>query len=140
MRSQPLGWPPERRAALPASSVDLLQVQPTAAEYRLRLYDHGNFVAVVSNGNAALVRGDLGAKAATPVVEGKAAHFKSIADIDSIDIEIDTREVDEFVNCVRFLHPAFGGINLEDIKAPECFVIEGRLRAAMQRFDSGGQR
>jgi malate dehydrogenase (oxaloacetate-decarboxylating)(NADP+) len=88
----------------------------------------GNFVAVISNGTAVLGLGDLGALAAKPVMEGKAALFKRFADIDSIDLEIDTREVDEFVNCVRFLHPAFGGINLEDIKAPECFVIEERLR------------
>src|SRR5580700_1164101 len=88
----------------------------------------GNFVAVVSNGTAVLGLGDLGALAAKPVMEGKAALFKRFADIDSIDLEIDTRDVDEFVNCVRFLHPAFGGINLEDIKAPECFVIEERLR------------
>src|SRR6266550_1599443 len=59
---------------------------------------------------------------------GKLSLFKRFADIDAIDLEIDTRDVDEFVNCVRFLHPAFGGINLEDIKAPECFVIEERLR------------
>jgi len=88
----------------------------------------GNFVAVISNGTAVLGLGDLGALAAKPVMEGKAALFKRFADIDSIDLEIDTRDVDEFVNCVRFLHPAFGGINLEDIKAPECFVIEHRLR------------
>jgi len=88
----------------------------------------GNFVAVISNGTAVLGLGDLGALAAKPVMEGKAALFKRFADIDSIDLEIDTRDVDEFVNCVRFLHPAFGGINLEDIKAPECFVIEERLR------------
>ena len=61
-------------------------------------------------------------------MEGKAALFKRFADIDSIDLEIDTRDVDQFVNCVRYLHPAFGGINLEDIKAPECFIIEERLR------------
>jgi malate dehydrogenase (oxaloacetate-decarboxylating)(NADP+) len=88
----------------------------------------GNFVAVVSNGTAVLGLGDLGALAAKPVMEGKAALFKRFADIDSIDLEIDTREVDAFVNCVRYLHPAFGGINLEDIKAPECFIIEERLR------------
>jgi malate dehydrogenase (oxaloacetate-decarboxylating)(NADP+) len=88
----------------------------------------GNFVAVVSNGTAVLGLGDLGALAAKPVMEGKAALFKRFADIDSIDLEIDTKDVDEFVNCVRFLHPAFGGINLEDIRAPECFVIEERLR------------
>src|SRR5947208_1077145 len=94
-------------------------------------YDYtskGNFVAVISNGTAVLGLGDLGALAAKPVMEGKAALFKRFADIDSIDLEIDTRDVDEFVNCVRFLHPAFGGINLEDIRAPECFVIEERLR------------
>jgi malate dehydrogenase (oxaloacetate-decarboxylating)(NADP+) len=88
----------------------------------------GNFVAVISNGTAVLGLGDLGALAAKPVMEGKAALFKRFADIDSIDLEIDTRDVDEFVNCVRFLHPAFGGINLEDLKAPECFIIEERLR------------
>src|ERR1700692_2689785 len=88
----------------------------------------GNFVAVISNGTAVLGLGDLGALAAKPVMEGKGALFKRFAFIDAIDLEVDTRDVDEFVNCVRFLHPAFGGINLEDIRAPECFVIEDRLR------------
>jgi malate dehydrogenase (oxaloacetate-decarboxylating)(NADP+) len=102
-----------------------IQQQPSAVfDYTSK----GNFVAVISNGTAVLGLGDLGALAAKPVMEGKAALFKRFADIDSIDLEIDTREVDEFVNCVRFLHPAFGGINLEDIKAPECFIIEERLR------------
>src|SRR4051794_14052746 len=98
-------------------------------------YDYtskGNFVAVISNGTAVLGLGDLGALAAKPVMEGKCALFKRFADIDSIDLEIDTRDVDEFVNCVRFLHPAFGGINLEDIKAPECFIIEERLRELLE--------
>src|SRR5579872_6879667 len=96
-----------------------------------KAYDYtskGNFVAVISNGTAVLGLGDLGALAAKPVMEGKAALFKRFADIDSIDLEIDTKNIDEFVNCVRFLHPSFGGINLEDIRAPECFVIEERLR------------
>ena len=102
-----------------------IQQDPAAAfDYTSK----GNFVAVISNGTAVLGLGDLGALAAKPVMEGKAALFKRFADIDSIDLEIDTRDVDEFVNCVRFLHPAFGGINLEDIKAPECFIIEERLR------------
>src|SRR5438270_317827 len=102
-----------------------IQRQPgTAFDYTSK----GNFVAVISNGTAVLGLGDLGALAAKPVMEGKCALFKRFADIDSIDLEIDTRDVDEFVNCVRFLHPAFGGINLEDIKAPECFIIEERLR------------
>jgi malate dehydrogenase (oxaloacetate-decarboxylating)(NADP+) len=94
-------------------------------------YDYtakGNLVAVISNGTAVLGLGDLGAVAAKPVMEGKACLFKRFADVDAFDLEIDTKNIDEFVNCVRFLHPAFGGINLEDIKAPECFVIEQRLR------------
>ncbi|MGH6949085.1 MAG: NADP-dependent malic enzyme [Kiloniellales bacterium] len=88
----------------------------------------GNLVAVISNGTAVLGLGDLGAIAAKPVMEGKSVLFKRFADVDGFDLEIDTRDVDEFVNCVRFLHPSFGGINLEDIKAPECFIIEQRLR------------
>src|SRR5438067_13503346 len=105
-----------------------IQRQPSEAfDYTAK----GNFIAVISNGTAVLGLGDLGALAAKPVMEGKCALFKRFADIDSIDLEIDTRDVDEFVNCVRFLHPAFGGINLEDIKAPECFIIEERLRELM---------
>ncbi|HEX6120063.1 MAG TPA: phosphate acyltransferase, partial [Dongiaceae bacterium] len=97
-------------------------------------YDYtakGNFVAVISNGTAVLGLGDLGALAAKPVMEGKAVLFKRFADIDSIDLEVDTKDVDAFVNCVRYLGPAFGGVNLEDIKAPECFVIEQQLRELM---------
>ena len=90
-----------------------------------------NLVAVISNGTAVLGLGDLGALASKPVMEGKAVLFKRFADIDAIDIEVDTRDVDEFVNSVRFLGPTFGGINLEDIKAPECFIIEQRLRELM---------
>jgi malate dehydrogenase (oxaloacetate-decarboxylating)(NADP+) len=94
-------------------------------------YDYtakGNMVAVISNGTAILGLGDLGAQASKPVMEGKAVLFKRFAGIDSFDLEIDTRDVDAFVNCVRYLHPSFGGINLEDIKAPECFIIEQRLK------------
>ena len=94
-------------------------------------YDYtakGNLVAVISNGTAVLGLGDLGALASKPVVEGKAVLFKRFADVDGIDLEVDTKDVEEFINCVRFLGPAFGGINLEDIKAPECFIIEQRLR------------
>ncbi len=97
-------------------------------------YDYtskGNLVAVISNGTAVLGLGNIGAQAAKPVMEGKAVLFKRFADIDGIDIEVDTEDVDEFVNCVRFLGCAFGGINLEDIKAPECFIIEQRLREIM---------
>ena len=97
-------------------------------------YDYtakGNLVAVISNGTAVLGLGDLGALASKPVMEGKAVLFKRFADIDAIDLEVDTRDVDEFVNCVRLLGPTFGGINLEDIRAPECFIIEQRLREVM---------
>ena len=91
----------------------------------------GNLVAVISNGTAILGLGNLGALASKPVMEGKAVLFKRFADVDSIDLEIDTTDVDEFINCVRFLGPSFGGINLEDIKAPDCFIIESRLRELM---------
>ena len=101
------------------------------AEDESLAYDYtakGNLVAVISNGTAVLGLGDLGALGAKPVMKGKAVLFKRFADIDGIDLDIDTRDVDEFVNCVRFLGKTFGGINLEDIKAPECFIIEQRLR------------
>lgn len=99
----------------------------TAYDYTSR----GNMVAVISNGTAVLGLGNLGALASKPVMEGKAVLFKRFADVDSIDLEIDTEEVEEFINAVRYLGPSFGGINLEDIKAPECFVIEQRLRELM---------
>ncbi|MPZ57102.1 MAG: NADP-dependent malic enzyme [Rhizobiales bacterium] len=88
----------------------------------------GNFVAVITNGTAILGLGNRGALAAKPVMEGKAVLFKRFADIDSIDLEVSTEDPDEFVNCVKFLGKGWGGINLEDIKAPECFIIEERLR------------
>jgi malate dehydrogenase (oxaloacetate-decarboxylating)(NADP+) len=97
-------------------------------------YDYtskGNFVAVVSNGTAVLGLGNLGALASKPVMEGKVALFKRFADVDGMDLCIDTEDVDAIVNAVRYLGPSFGGINLEDIKAPECFVIEQRLRELM---------
>jgi malate dehydrogenase (oxaloacetate-decarboxylating)(NADP+) len=97
-------------------------------------YDYttkGNMVAVISNGTAVLGLGNLGALASKPVMEGKVALFKRFADIDGIDLCINTEDVDAIVNCVRYLGPSFGGINLEDIKAPECFVIEDRLRELM---------
>jgi malate dehydrogenase (oxaloacetate-decarboxylating)(NADP+) len=94
--------------------------------------NRGNVVAVISNGTAVLGLGHIGAAAAKPVMEGKAVLFKRFADIDGIDLEVDTTDVDEFVNCVRFLGKGIGGINLEDIKAPECFVIEQRLRELME--------
>src|SRR4051794_9718431 len=104
------------------------------AEDPARAFDYttrGNLVAVISNGTAILGLGNLGALASKPVMEGKAVLFKRFADVDSIDLEVGTEDVDEFVNSVRYLGPSFGGINLEDIKAPDCFIIESRLRELM---------
>jgi malate dehydrogenase (oxaloacetate-decarboxylating)(NADP+) len=88
-------------------------------------------VAVISNGTAVLGLGNLGALASKPVMEGKAVLFKKFSDIDSVDICVDTKDTEAFINCVRYLGPSFGGINLEDIKAPECFIIEERLKDIM---------
>jgi malate dehydrogenase (oxaloacetate-decarboxylating)(NADP+) len=104
------------------------------AEDPSRAFDYttrGNMIAVITNGSAILGLGNLGALAAKPVMEGKAVLFKRFADVDSIDLEIDTQDVDEFINAVRYLGPSFGGINLEDIKAPDCFIVEQRLRELM---------
>jgi malate dehydrogenase (oxaloacetate-decarboxylating)(NADP+) len=101
------------------------------AEDASRAYDYttkGNFVAVVTNGTAILGLGNRGALAAKPVMEGKAVLFKRFADIDSIDLEVSSEDPDEIINCVKLLGKGWGGINLEDIKAPECFIIEQRLR------------
>ena len=98
-----------------------------AFDYTVR----GNLVAVITNGTAILGLGNLGALASKPVMEGKAVLFKRFADVDSIDLEIDTEDTDAFINAVRYLGPSFGGINLEDIKAPECFIIEQRLQELM---------
>ena len=91
----------------------------------------GNLVAVISNGTAILGLGNLGALASKPVMEGKAVLFKRFADVDSIDLEVDTEDPEQFISAVRYLGPSFGGINLEDIKAPECFIIEEKLRELM---------
>ncbi|MFQ5438029.1 MAG: NADP-dependent malic enzyme [Paracoccaceae bacterium] len=91
----------------------------------------GNLVAVITNGSAILGMGNLGAKAAKPVMEGKAVLFKRFADINSIDIELDTDDPDAIIDAVKLMGPSFGGINLEDIKAPECFIIEQRLKELM---------
>src|SRR5690606_19973926 len=91
----------------------------------------GNLVAVISNGTAVLGLGDIGPEASKPVMEGKGVLFKIFADIDVFDIELDTKNVEEFITVVKALGPTFGGINLEDIKAPECFEIERRLKEEM---------
>ncbi len=111
-----------------AAPVREIAKNPDAAfDYTAR----GNFVAVITNGTAILGLGNLGALASKPVMEGKAVLFKRFAGVDAIDLELDTKDVDEFVNAVRILEPSFGGINLEDIKAPESFLIESRLREVM---------
>src|SRR5438309_1968323 len=101
------------------------------AEDEALAYDYttkGNFVAVITNGTAILGLGNRGALAAKPVMEGKAVLFKRFADIDSIDLEVSSEDPDEIVDCIKLLGKSWGGINLEDIKAPECFVIEQQLR------------
>src|SRR5476649_1256561 len=89
----------------------------------------GNLVAVISNGTAILGLGDLGALASKPVMEGKAVLFKRFANVDSIDIEVTSKDPDEIIDAIELMEPSFGGINLEDIKSPECFIIEQTLRA-----------
>ena len=101
------------------------------AEDENKAFDYttkGNFVAVITNGTAILGLGNRGALAAKPVMEGKAVLFKRFADIDSIDLEVSSEDPEEIINCVKLLGKGWGGINLEDIKAPECFIIEQRLR------------
>jgi len=98
-----------------------------AYEYTVK----GNTVAVISNGTAVLGLGNLGAIAGKPVMEGKAVLFNKFAGIQSVDICIDAYDPDEFINCVKYLSPSFGGINLEDIKGPDCFYIEEKLKKLM---------
>jgi malate dehydrogenase (oxaloacetate-decarboxylating)(NADP+) len=111
-----------------AAPVEAIARDPLAAwEYTAK----GNLVAVITNGTAILGMGNLGALASKPVMEGKAVLFKRFADVDSIDIELDTEDPEAFINAVALMEPSFGGINLEDIAAPECFVIEQALRERM---------
>ncbi len=106
-----------------AVPVEAIADEPeTAYDYTTK----GNLVAVISNGTAILGLGNLGALASKPVMEGKAVLFKRFADVNAIDIELDTEDPDEFIKAVSLMGPTFGGINLEDIKAPECFIIESR--------------
>ncbi|WP_353284287.1 malic enzyme-like NAD(P)-binding protein [Wolbachia endosymbiont (group A) of Lasioglossum fulvicorne] len=98
------------------------------------VYDYtakGNCVAVISNGTAVLGLGNIGPLAAKPVMEGKAVLFKRFADIDAVDIEVGTENIEDFINAVRYLGPSWGGINLEDIRSPDCFIIEKRLNELM---------
>ena len=108
-----------------AAPVKMISQNPEAA------YDYtskGNLVAVISNGSAILGMGNLGALASKPVMEGKAVLFKRFADIDSIDLEIDSNDTNEIINSIKNFAPSFGGVNLEDIAAPDCFIIEQNLK------------
>lgn len=112
-----------------AAPVEAIAADPaTAYDYTAK----GNLVAVITNGTAILGMGNLGALAAKPVMEGKAVLFKRFADVDSMDIELATEDPEAFINAVALMEPTFGGINLEDIKAPECFIIEQALRERMK--------
>ena len=114
----------------PGVAAPCLEIEKDSA----KSYDYtakGNLVAVISNGTAVLGLGNIGAAASKPVMEGKAVLFKKFADIDGVDIELSTEDIDRFVDAVSLMGPSFGGINLEDIKSPECFIIEQRLREIM---------
>src|SRR6202140_957221 len=118
-------------AYTPGVAIPCLEIerQPSLA---YKYTGKGNLVAVVSNGTAVLGLGNIGALAGKPVMEGKAVLFKRFADIDVFDIELDTTNADEIIRTCQILEPTFGGINLEDIKAPECFYIEETLRKTMK--------
>jgi malate dehydrogenase (oxaloacetate-decarboxylating)(NADP+) len=118
-------------AYTPGVAVPCLQIRDDPRN-AFRYTSKGNLVAVVSNGTAVLGLGDIGALAGKPVMEGKGVLFKRFADVDVFDIELDTHDPDEVILCVKLLEPTFGGINLEDIKAPECFHIEETLKREMQ--------
>jgi malate dehydrogenase (oxaloacetate-decarboxylating)(NADP+) len=123
----------QRDLALAYSPGVAIPVQAIADDPAMA-YDYtvkGNLVAVISNGTAILGMGNLGALASKPVMEGKAVLFKRFADVDAIDIELNTEDVDRIIDAVELMEPSFGGINLEDIKAPECFIIEQTLRERM---------
>ena len=114
----------------PHVAVPCIEISKNPAK-AMEYTNKGNMVAVISNGTAVLGLGNLGALASKPVMEGKAVLFNKFSGIESVDICVDTKDVDAFINCVRYLAPSFGGINLEDIKAPDCFIIEEKLKELM---------
>src|SRR5215212_7258786 len=117
-------------AYTPGVAVPCLEIAANPADV-YKYTSKGNLVAVITNGTAVLGLGNIGAAAGKPVMEGKGVLFKRFADIDVFDLEVDTRNTEEFIRCVKLLEPTFGGINLEDIAAPECFEIEERLKKEM---------
>src|SRR5579885_3269059 len=118
-------------AYTPGVAVPCLEIQRDPSSV-YKYTSKGNLVAVVSNGTAVLGLGNIGAAAGKPVMEGKAVLFKRFADIDGFDIELATEDPQEVISACQLLEPTFGGINLEDIKAPECFFIEEELRKTMK--------
>ena len=118
-------------AYTPGVAIACQEIAANPAEAR-NLTARGNLVAVITNGTAVLGLGAIGPLAAKPVMEGKAVLFKKFAGIDVFDLEIDERDPDKLVDIIASLEPTFGGINLEDIKAPECFIVEQKLRARMK--------
>src|ERR1043165_7374347 len=117
-------------AYTPGVAVPCLEIAKTPSDV-YKYTNKGNLVAVISNGTAVLGLGNIGPDAGKPVMEGKAVLFKRFADIDVFDIELATRDTEQFINAVKLMEPTFGGINLEDIAAPECFEIEERLKREM---------
>jgi malate dehydrogenase (oxaloacetate-decarboxylating)(NADP+) len=118
-------------AYTPGVAVPCLEIEKNphdAFKYTAR----GNLVAVISNGTAVLGLGDIGALAGKPVMEGKGVLFKRFADVDVFDLEVNSHDPDEIIKLCQLLEPTFGGINLEDIKAPECFYIEETLKKTMK--------
>src|ERR1700722_8705331 len=118
-------------AYTPGVAVPCLEIEKNPQD-AYRYTAKGNLVGVVSNGTAVLGLGDIGALAGKPVMEGKGVLFKRFADIDVFDIELDTKNPDDIIKACQLLEPTFGGINLEDIKAPECFYIEETLKKTMK--------
>ena len=114
----------------PGVAVPCMEIHKNPSDV-MKYTNKGNTVAVISNGTAVLGLGNIGALAAKPVMEGKAVLFGKFAGVQSVDICVDTENAEEFINCVRYLAPSFGGINLEDIKAPDCFLVEERLKELM---------
>jgi malate dehydrogenase (oxaloacetate-decarboxylating)(NADP+) len=114
-------------AYTPGVAVPCLEIQKDKENAYLYT-NKGNTVAVITNGTAVLGLGNIGALAGKPVMEGKAALFNKFAGVESIDLSVSTENPDEFINCVRFIACTFGGINLEDIRAPDCFYIEEKLK------------
>ena len=114
----------------PGVAVPCLEIHKNP-ELAYNYTNKGNMVAVISNGTAILGIGNLGALPSKPVMEGKSVLFKKFADVDSVDICVDAQNPDDFINCVKYLAPSFGGINLEDIKGPDCFYVEDKLKSLM---------